>query len=157
MKNKHIDWFKNEHLQENEEVISFVEAQRDKEGFNGVLVLTDLRVAFVRKGTLSSKFEPWPIERISSVETKKGLMFYSITLHTSGDDMELRSVEKDNAAKLVAALQVALHEKPSKVPTQENVQNDPLDKLKKLGELHAAGLLTDAEFAEKKASLLSQI
>lgn len=31
---------------------------------------------------------------------------------------------------------------------------DPLDQLKKLGELHAAGVLTDAEFAQQKAQLL---
>ncbi|MDX6511005.1 MAG: hypothetical protein QOE36_509 [Gaiellaceae bacterium] len=34
---------------------------------------------------------------------------------------------------------------------------DPLDRLKKLDELHTAGVLTDAEFAEKKAAVLAQI
>lgn len=34
---------------------------------------------------------------------------------------------------------------------------DPLDRLKKLDELRAAGLLTEAEFQEKKAQLLAQL
>jgi hypothetical protein len=34
---------------------------------------------------------------------------------------------------------------------------DPLERLKKLEELRAAGIVTDAEFAEKKAQILSQL
>ena len=34
---------------------------------------------------------------------------------------------------------------------------DPLDRLKKLDELHASGVLTDDEFATKKAALLAEI
>jgi hypothetical protein len=33
--------------------------------------------------------------------------------------------------------------------------NDPLDELKKLGELRAAGVLTEAEFAAQKAKVLA--
>ena len=34
---------------------------------------------------------------------------------------------------------------------------DPLDRLKKLDELHTAGVLTDAEFEQKKAAILAEI
>jgi len=34
---------------------------------------------------------------------------------------------------------------------------DPLDRLKKLDDLHKAGVLTDAEFAAKKAEILAEI
>jgi hypothetical protein len=34
---------------------------------------------------------------------------------------------------------------------------DPIERLKKLDELRAAGIVTDSEFAEKKAQILSQI
>jgi hypothetical protein len=34
---------------------------------------------------------------------------------------------------------------------------DPLDRLKKLDELRSMGVLTDAEFAAKKADLLAEI
>lgn len=157
MANKHLDWFVKEQLQPLEDVITSVEAQRDKEGFNGLLILTDQRIVFVRKGTLSTKFEPWAIERISSVETKSGLVFYSINLHTSGDKLELRTADKVGGKKLVAALQAALHSPSVAKPTLPIKPDDPLEKLQKLSDLHAAGILTDQEFAEKKAVLLTQI
>jgi hypothetical protein len=42
-------------------------------------------------------------------------------------------------------------------PEQPAAEADPLDRLKKLDELRAAGVLTDAEFAEKKAHILAQL
>jgi len=35
--------------------------------------------------------------------------------------------------------------------------SDPMEKLKKLGELHDAGILTEEEFSAKKADTLSKI
>jgi Short C-terminal domain len=35
-------------------------------------------------------------------------------------------------------------------------ENDMLDQLKQLGDLHAAGVLTDEEFAAQKAKILAQ-
>jgi hypothetical protein len=35
--------------------------------------------------------------------------------------------------------------------------SDPIEQIKKLGELRSAGILTDAEFEEKKAQLLAQL
>ena len=34
---------------------------------------------------------------------------------------------------------------------------DPVEQLERLGKLHAAGMLTDTEFASKKAEILSRI
>jgi hypothetical protein len=45
---------------------------------------------------------------------------------------------------------------PAATPTTAAAP-DPLDALKRLGELKAAGVITDAEFEAKKAQLLSQI
>lgn len=157
MSDKHLDWFVKEQLLPSEEVIASVQAQRDKEGLNGLVILTDQRIVFVRKGTFSTKYEPWAIERISSVETKNGLLFYSIKLHTSGDDLDLRTGDKVGGAKLVSALQAALHSTSSASSSARNFSDGPLEKLQKLSDLHAAGVLTDDEFAQKKAELLAQI
>jgi hypothetical protein len=49
---------------------------------------------------------------------------------------------------------------PAAVPAPappEAAPADPLDRLKKLDELRAAGVVTDAEFAEKKAHILAQL
>ena len=39
-------------------------------------------------------------------------------------------------------------------PAPPPAQDDPIEKLKQLGELHAQGILTDEEFAAQKAKLL---
>lgn len=41
-------------------------------------------------------------------------------------------------------------------PTPQQ-SNDPMEQLQKLGELHAQGILTDEEFANKKQELLNQM
>ena len=46
---------------------------------------------------------------------------------------------------------------PRPIPAAAGSQQDALDQLRKLGALHKAGILSDAEFTEKKASLLKQI
>jgi hypothetical protein len=44
---------------------------------------------------------------------------------------------------------------PAPAPAPAPVQDDPIEKLKQLGELHAQGILTDEEFAAQKAKLLA--
>jgi hypothetical protein len=46
---------------------------------------------------------------------------------------------------------------PAPAPPDGAGAEDPLDRLKKLDELHKAGVVTDAEFAAKKAELLSDV
>jgi hypothetical protein len=53
--------------------------------------------------------------------------------------------------------------KPAEVKTMKTKQSqllssdEVIDLIKKLGELHSAGILTDEEFSEKKTELLSKI
>lgn len=156
--NKHVKAFTETHCLDGEEIVSWVPAQRDKEGFEGVLILTDRRVAFLRKGMLSDKFEPWPVDRISSVESKRGLVWYSIKLHTSGDDLELRSTDKAKAAQWVSLLQMRLSGNSSRATTEtRGSEGDVMATLTKLGELKASGVLTEEEFQTKKVELLAKI
>lgn len=46
---------------------------------------------------------------------------------------------------------------PAVVPMPAIGQSDVIDQIKKLGELHAAGVLSDEEFASKKTELLGRI
>jgi hypothetical protein len=43
------------------------------------------------------------------------------------------------------------------MPQQANGSDDAMDQLKKLGELHDQGILTDEEFATKKQEILNRI
>lgn len=44
---------------------------------------------------------------------------------------------------------------PAQAPVP--AENDPMKQLEKLGQLHESGVLTDDEFAAKKAELLNQL
>jgi hypothetical protein len=53
---------------------------------------------------------------------------------------------------------VCAAETRAKPESQPNVSSDQIfEQIKKLGDLHAAGLLTDAEFQEKKSELLARL
>ena len=46
---------------------------------------------------------------------------------------------------------------PAAASAPQEPAADPLDRLKKLNDLHTAGAVTDAEFEEKKAAILAEI
>jgi Short C-terminal domain/Domain of unknwon function (DUF3824) len=67
------------------------------------------------------------------------------------------STEQDAAAYQEQQYQQqAYQQAPPPPPPAAPPENDMLDQLKQLGELHAAGVLTDDEFAAQKAKILAQ-
>lgn len=159
--NKHIEAFTKEGLLENENIILWQRAFRKDTSFEGVAILTNLRFVFFRKGTLSTKMEPYPISKISSVEARKGLMMFKLKVFTSGDDLELTLVgNKDASQALANRMQQALHQTPervtSTVPPPEGAP-DPMEQIERLGKLLEGGLLTKEEFDAKKAELLARL
>ncbi len=48
-------------------------------------------------------------------------------------------------------------QQPAPAPTPAETASNPMEKLKKLGELHKAGVLTDDEFSAKKADILAKM
>ncbi|RJQ71985.1 SHOCT domain-containing protein [Pseudonocardiaceae bacterium YIM PH 21723] len=79
----------------------------------------------------------------------------TLRLH-SGESIDLHAIDEGPA--FAAALRDAIHQ-ANKPQVQEIPvgQQDVLDQLAKLGDLHKAGILTDEEFAAKKAELLSRL
>ncbi|WP_210480976.1 SHOCT domain-containing protein [Naasia sp. SYSU D00948] len=83
------------------------------------------------------------------------------TLQDTGDWTRLG----DKAAMAVEAAAQAVLSGPMEqrtVPTKSSISAPPananvLNQIKKLGELHAAGVLTDAEFSAKKSELLKRL
>lgn len=150
--NKHFTQFKAAHLLSNERVLAHVAAYRKDVEFEGVAVLTDKRLVFFREGTLSAKFEPLPLSKVSSVEGQKGLLNYKFKARTSGDSLEILVVgENSNAEAFVRAVQEAIH---TPEPTIAHLNSDPVEQLRKLGELRDSGILSEEEFLEKKAVVL---
>jgi hypothetical protein len=120
-----------------------------------LLLLTNQRVLVVRGG-LTMGFEDLPLDQITSVHTS----LTKLVIATGGrHEVDIRAVA--NVDHVAAAIREAMegHRVASYTAPAETAtaQPDVYDQLRKLGELKNAGVLTEEEFAEKKAKLLAEM
>lgn len=120
---------------------------------NGVLVLTPKRVLFYWKRTFGGyKSEDFPIDKISSINSGKGLMTWNIKIHTSGNVVDMDWIPKEEDAD---AFVKAVKEHMGKTKTVTASQTlDVVDQIQKLASLRDQGILTEDEFSAKKKQLL---
>ena len=136
----------------------------------GILVATDRRVVFVDKGMLGSlKIEDFPYDKISSIESKTGMVAGEITIFVSGNKELIKSVPKDQARALADFLrnkvflasnksQASVPAEVYPVPATSNPSVMPAasiaDELEKFANLRDRGIITEEEFNTQKARLL---
>lgn len=114
----------------------------------GLVALTDQRLLFLRRRWLSQTFEDVPISRITSVQWHVSVMSGTITVFATGVKAEITNVQKDDGRELTERLRERIAGADA-----EGI----IEQIRRLGELHAEGLLTDEEFAAKKAELLRRL
>ncbi|MDI3246836.1 PH domain-containing protein [Pseudoalteromonas agarivorans] len=167
---KHIVKFKELHLKQSEKVIAWSEGYignamgngSDRQ-HNGVLLVTPDRVVFYRKGIMGEVIESVPLKNINSLERQSGLMKHTIFIYSSGNKIEFKSVNKADNEKLVSEIEKAqegagsISAKPAANVEPTEPKEDVYEQLKKLGELKELGILSEQEFTEKKAILMSRI
>jgi len=114
---------------------------------------TDTRVVVKIPQLLGSDERSVPYENILSVDLDTGLVKKRITLQTAGPtyNIEADEPEKDEIRE---AVNFARERMGGNSTTTED---DALDKLEKLRKLHEDGVLSDAEFEEKRRSLVDDI
>ncbi len=151
-----------EMLYEDEEVMNLTQGQY--EGNQGLVVVTDRRVMFVDEGMIRSHREDFPYERISSVQCKKSLMSGTLTIFASGNKAVIKNVvPKDQAesiAEVIRSRIAGVANSGNELTAQSAAaasHDDPYEKLRKLGELRDAGVLSQEEFAAQKAAILPQL
>jgi hypothetical protein len=144
-------------LQEGEQVLDvttgMVEVHRmgSKTSRRGAVLVTDRRVILYTKKIGGYEMYDHVYGLLTAIDYKKGMMYGNLTLAASGDRTHVSQVPKESVervAKEIRARMAAAHEhgRPGAVSAA--------DEIKKLAELHAAGILTDEEFAAKKKQLL---
>lgn len=150
-----------DHLWEGERVDLLVTGEYG--GGMGLLTLTDRRLLFTKDGRMSSTSEDFPIERVSSVQWSSGMVSGKITIFASGNKAEVKAVEKNGGKALVDHVRDRISAGPTAsapppAPAdQPAAPTDDSEQLRKLADLHAAGILTDEEFATKKAEILNRM
>lgn len=127
----------------------------------GLLVLTDRRLLFVQDGIMSQTSEDFPMDKVSSIQWTSGMMMGKITIFASGNKSEITNVGKDDGKEIVDKIRHLIsatrEQAPAATPAAAAVAADPLEQLKKLGELRDAGVLTPEEFDAKKMDLLARM
>ncbi|MDQ3765854.1 MAG: PH domain-containing protein [Actinomycetota bacterium] len=127
---------------------------------NGLIVLTDRRLLFVRDGVMSKRSEDFPLDKVSSVQWGSGLMLGAITIFASGNKTEIKNVNKDDGKEIVDLVRARISA-PSAAPSAAAgagvAQPDIIGQLRQLGELKEAGVLSPEEFEAKKAELLRRL
>lgn len=88
-----------------------------------------------------------------------------MVIFASGNKAEISNVAKDDGKEMVDLIRARLSAPKESAPQQivvqaaapASAQPDVMDQLKKLADLHAAGVLTDEEFSAKKTELLGRL
>jgi hypothetical protein len=144
-----------EHLNEGE-LVRFI-AQGAYRNGQGIVVLTDQRLLFVFHGLVRQAVEDFPLDRISSVATKSGMVTGEVKVHASGNEAVISHIVKADLKLLADALRdrLAGQSNDSAQPTSTQPvaapQPDVLDQLRKLAELRDAGTLTSHEFDTRES------
>lgn len=126
----------------------------------GIVVLTDQRLFFFEKSLGSESIEEFGLSSISSITVDKKLTGETMRIHASGNTAEIRRMSHGHADALVRAFRTHKHAPPAssaRVTPAASQPPDTLERLRKLGELRDAGVLTAEEFEAKKAILLDRI
>ncbi|MFM5440114.1 SHOCT domain-containing protein [Aeromonas enteropelogenes] len=158
---KHVAAFTKRHLNKGEQITAWTEGYTGKmlgsgkdAQRNGVLIVTNIRVAFYRKGFIGEIIETIPLDKLTSVERQSAMGHRTIRMHTSHDDLEFKTFDKEGETLVIEAMEAGRHKNVGK---QSVDGGDVVERLKKLSSLKDAGVITDSEFAEKKAELMAQI
>lgn len=127
----------------------------------GALVLTTERIVFFEQGWKSQDLEEFNIDAIQSLGVSKRMTGESIDIAISGRRAEIASIRHGEGEDFVAAFrEVRDLRAAATVPLAPGPLSpgpDAFDQLRRLGELHQAGILTEQEFASKKAEILDRM
>ncbi|GAA1984366.1 hypothetical protein GCM10009838_52810 [Catenulispora subtropica] len=157
-----------EHLMPGETVTFMAAGHYSKA--HGLIVLTDKRLLFLWHGFTGSQMVDFPLAAVSSVETKTGMANGTLTIYSAGKSSEIDHVlngdlklladairQATTGARSGPAARSAAAPTPASPSPDADITLDPTEQIRKLADLHAAGILTDQEFATKKAELLGRI
>ncbi|PWG61786.1 SHOCT domain-containing protein [Spiribacter halobius] len=129
---------------------------------NGVLIVTDQRVIFHRRGLLGEVLETMPLARISSVEQLTFAGHRVLRLHTSNDSLEFKSFDAGRVRSVARAVEAArgnIQPPPQPQPTATNPTSatPAAERLRQLDELHHQGLISAEEHQAKRAEILAEL
>ena len=128
-----------------------------------LVVLTDRRFLFLDAAMLSSALDVHSIlhKNVQAVRVAQGFILGKINIDTGGRSTCVDNCEKKSVKALGDLandwLQVLEERKSTPIKPEATTGESGLDKLKKLGELKALGLVSEQEFNEAKTKILASL
>jgi hypothetical protein len=100
-----------------------------------------------------------PYRNITSVDLDTGLVNKRVSLQTAGQTYHIETQEpgKSECREIVKFVRDKIRDSQTSSNQTEKNEEDPLDQLDKLKDLHEKGAISDEEFEEKKEDLLDKI
>jgi len=163
-----------EQLEHGEELITM--AGGTFEDGNGLIVVTDRRLIWTEQGAFKNKVEEFPFDRVATISTEKKMMSGTLKLSVSGGGRhEIKNVmPKDRVEEIAgyvrrqispgapapATAPQPITPEPAAAqaaPPPQPAHDEIVARLSKLKELNEQGLLTDEEYAAKRAELIEQL
>ena len=124
---------------------------------NGILVCSSKRLIFIDKGLLYGlKVEDFPLDKVSSIQYKTGLLLGKLTIYSSGNKAIIDNVDKKQIRAFSDYVTTKLNSKGNEAgANDESKDNDVIGQLEKLSQLKEKGILTEEEFDKAKAKILN--
>lgn len=141
------------YLMENEYVEYVVQGFYDTR--IGILACTQTRLIFLDRGMIFGvNVEDFPLDKISSIQYENELLSSKITVFTSGNHKEIKSVNKEMGREFAGYVRTKIG---TKVTAQfSNLSDDILNQLERLAVLREKGILDEAEFLQQKNRILGK-
>lgn len=118
------------------------------------IILTNQRVILKDNGILNHSMKEIDPRAVTSISTGKKMTGESVALTVSGAKLEITRMPHGRGTEFAERLRALRDEAATPAASPAPDAEDGLDKLQKLADLHAAGVLTDEEFAAAKAKAL---
>ncbi len=157
------------HLEVGERVEAYVEGSYETKIMGsdsvrkGILAATDRRMVFFAKKVGGYDLESFPYGNISSLEQGKNMMGGLLKFFASGNTVSMKwiDVRKHNLGEFMTLVQAKMNSSRPTTPTAPQptglASHDIPGQIAKLAELRDAGILSEEEFADKKAELLRRL
>lgn len=131
---------------------------------NGLVAMTDQRLIFLKHGIMSQQVEDFPYGRISSVQWSGGMIMGTLQVFASGNKAEIKQMPKDQGKDLADALRARIAGVVPGAPPAGAASapapaagQDVAGRLATLDGLRSQGLVSEQEYAERRAQILDSL
>ena len=148
-------------LQPDEDLIAM--AAGEYEGKQGLVVASNTRLFFYQRGMTGGKQEDFLYPKISSVQNDSGMMTGKLKIVTTGAAAEIKIYDKKRAQELGDLVRSKLQESHAAPPPLSAAPSTPVEstslveRLARLDGLRDAGVITQAEFDERRAAIIAEL